>query len=354
MTKKRTPCYECGASGRAPHASSCGRGARLSAAARKGRQNRRTHTATPRPRTRRITQSVSASEPKLVNRVALIVDRSGSMAHIHNNAIEALNSRINELKAQAHDSGQETYVSIYDFGSHVNCVIRDAYVHSLRNYTVRDIRISGMTALMDAVSDATRDLESLPYDATADTSFLIEMFTDGMENQSRITRYQFTQLIARLLGTDRYTFAFSGPIGSRSSLENLGIPTGCIQEWEQTEAGVQEMTQNVNVGIQNFYATRSAGGTSTKSFFTPDLGSLSDTAVQRLTNLSSRFHSWNVDNYAPDGKPWEIRNFVIDRLGRSASARRRVGSQYQISRAYYELTKPTDVQPEKSLLMIGS
>ena len=344
MTAKKTPCTECTAPGREPHCNWCTIGIARSAAARKNQANRKKAPA----RKRRV--QVPATTPAVqVNRIALILDRSISMRGIHGNAIDALNAQINSIKLEASKHGQPTYVSVYDFGSDVNCVFSNQYIHGIQPLTVHDIRIDGLTALMDAVMMAARDLERLPDFGDPNVSFLVMTITDGAENQSQTTRSQFVSTMARLNATDRWSFVFSGPRNSRHYLTSLGVHDGNVQEWEQTEQGVATMTASSSVGLGTYMASRSAGQTNTKAFFTIDMSQVNDSDIKKMSNISKTFKVLKINNAATGGVEWNIRDFVEDRINKNATLRRQVGDSYGPGLAYYQLTKPEDVQAGKDL-----
>lgn len=332
MTKKKFPCFECDAVGYEPHSDWCDEGKRRSKAAKKTVKVRKYVKAQKAKR---------QSKPKkqLVNDVTIILDRSGSMARIKQNVIEAVNAQIAKLKDEAIKNNQKTLLSLYLFSDNVECLYKNVSITSF--VPLYDISIYGMTALMDAVGFAC-DKDQYSYANNEDVSYLVITITDGMENRSHsYTRQSFVKKINELNATDKYTFVFNGPVGSRLYLEELGIHPGNIQEWEQTYQGTFTMSQHTQSGISNYYTTRSAGHTSTKQFFNVDMSNVQTRDLRQLRNVASNYKVLKVTNAAPDGKEWLIKDFVVDRLG-----------LYEIGRAYYELTKTEEVQPQKDILIL--
>jgi uncharacterized protein YegL len=323
MTAKKFPCVECGATGRNPHLISCSIGRRRSK--------------------KKIVKS------QKITRVALVFDRSGSMSRIFRSAIASLNAQLNALKMHAQKHGQQTYVSLYDFGSDVRCVFRDRYIDSIQPITENDIWIDGLTAMMDATHVASSNLSQ--YTSEKGTSFLVIVITDGMENDSRMSERDFIREIDRLNDTDRWTFTFSGPRGSRRMLKDLGVHSGNIQEWDQTDRGVSDMGRNISSGIGNYMAGRAAGKSSTKQFFQVDMSKVADSDVRNMRDLSSSFKPLKVNNAGPGGSEWTIRDFVEDRMIRNRTFNRQTGGNYQIGYAFYQLTKTETVQPSKNILI---
>jgi len=82
------------------------------------------------------------------------------------------------------------------------------------------------------------------------------------------------------------------------------------------------------------------------NFFQPDMSKVSKSAVINLTDLSQDFRVWNVDNGIST-----IRDFVEDKL-RNIKLNKTLGRQYQIGRAYYQLTKTEEVQASKDMVIL--
>jgi hypothetical protein len=360
MTKKKFPCPECNAQGYEPHKLDCSIGKARSKAARKGRKPAAKPNRAKRNTARRqlpVTVGAGAgfdmAATKLVNRVAIVVDRSISTRLIHGDIINALNDQINTLKTEASQHGQETYLSVYDFGNDVRCLFKDQYIHSVQPIQHHQIQVHGLTAMFDAHGRAAADLEALPDANQDNVSFLVITITDGQENRSRnYSQYDFTANMQRLNGTDRWTFVFNGPPQSRGYLEAFGVHPGNIQEWEGTVTGVQNMTVNTSIGTQSYFTSRGQGQRSTDKFFV-NLSDVDDSDIQRMTDISHQFRIFQVDNADPDGREWQIRNFVEDRMNRRRS-RRDSHHFYKIGSAFYELTKPEKIQAAKDILVMDS
>jgi hypothetical protein len=97
----------------------------------------------------------------LINHVAFVVDRSGSMSDLKSKTIEVFDNQIKFLAKRSTELNQETRVSVYLFGSTVENVIFDMDV--LRLPSLKELyKIEGMTALIDATIQAISDLSSYP------------------------------------------------------------------------------------------------------------------------------------------------------------------------------------------------
>jgi len=361
MPNKTRPCPECGVTGRTRHVPSCMTGQRRSAMSRAAHAARRANAGAAAPKSKRrvrpvsVTQSLAQPAAKpLVNHIALVMDGSGSMVGVYDLVIATINAQIDRIKMESQDKNQATYLTVFSFGDEVHTpIINNTFIHQVNHVRFDQFKRGGSTALFDAIGEAITRFERLDV-SDPNTSFLIVTVTDGQENASRFWNRPVLQArIRRLQGTDRWTFAFSGPHGSKAEVQHqLDFYSGNVTEWENSRQGTQVMSANLSAGVSTFYGARSKGLTSTKSFFTPDLSQVSKRDLNKLRNVKDEFKVLPVDNSAADGREWEIRPFVEDRLAKNTTFRREAGNQYQVGNAYYELTKPEDVQPHKDILVL--
>lgn len=124
--------------------------------------------------------------------VAIILDRSGSMASIRNKAIGAVNGYLASLKADEGTSGALITLTIFD--SESIDVIRDgAPIASCAALTAAEYEPRGLTPLYDAIGATAAALEK----RAADRRVLV-IVTDGHENASQqFTRASILALISQ-------------------------------------------------------------------------------------------------------------------------------------------------------------
>lgn len=313
-----------------------------------------TPTKKAKPSKQKVTQvanpvgKVAPTPPKkMINRIALILDASGSMSGLRAKCLEETNKQIANIKAEAANSGQDTRISIYTFSDHsTKRVVNQEYFQSTPLLTLKDYVTGGGTPLVDAVTEACKDLEALDS-KTEDVSFLVVTLTDGDENTS--SQYNKTMLpsrLATLQGTDRWSFAFLGPKGCEWFLQRHGVPVGNIQVWEQTEQGLDIANQAVTRGVQSYYQGRTLGVTSTKGFFTTDLSKVTTKDLQKLNDLSDRFVRWTAD------KEDQVSALVNKKLSSPVLAKKVGSAQYTPGCAFYELMKAEKVQARKDLCVM--
>src|SRR6478736_3792709 len=92
-----------------------------------------------------------------IDHIAIVVDASGSMAHLARDVVKVVDSQIAYLAQRSKDLDREVRVSVYTFDDTVKCVIFDKDV--LRMPSIASLyRIGGLTALIEATMKSQEDL----------------------------------------------------------------------------------------------------------------------------------------------------------------------------------------------------
>ena len=226
-------------------------------------------TKKPKKKAAQTTTKSSAKtvpQAELVNHVAFVVDRSGSMAPISARIVEIFNDQLLKLKLLHKTSNQQTFVSLFTFSTAAD----EPRIHALPVSGLRPLkrlRCEGMTALFDATGKAIDELRSVGDDGDPAVSFLVIVLTDGHENSSTLYRTKLPALISSRQKTGRWTFAFLVPTGGVAACQRLGIPDENVQPWTTTTAGVDAMGRAMNRCVERFYAARAKGERSTLRVF---------------------------------------------------------------------------------------
>ena len=275
---------------------------------------------------------------KLKNKVLFLLDSSGSMSSLRRAAVDAFNRVLEAIKEGSKAAGQETTVGFYTFGETSNPVSRkffDAPIDSLKPLSYDAYRAEGNTPMFDCVGKAIED--ALALDTDEDTSFIVNVITDGAENASRnFNAASIKKLITKVQNTDKWTVTFLVPRGEgRGLVQGFGIPEGNVEEWDTTSAGATRAAAQISQGYASYFTARSAGKRSVKGFFTTDLSKLTAKEVKAaLTDLSGQVQTLKVTKEA------DIKSFVEDQ-----------GLTYLKGRAFYQLSKDEKVQSHKEILL---
>jgi len=283
----------------------------------------------------------------LVNHIAFVVDRSGSMGRIKAQVVRVFNNQLDTVQRNAKSAGQKTFLSTFMFHSTVDKPRHLATpVERVPKLALNDYQLGGSTALLDAVGTAITRLQKAKGATNKNTSFLVIIITDGQENASRHYTKSLKGLIAQVQKTGRWSLAFLVPPGSQNTLTPFGIPKGNVTVWDATAKGTKVMDMKLAAGLSSFYAARASGKKSVTAFFTTDMSKVDVKSLSTLKDLSKGFARWTVD------KEVSIRDFVNAKLKASPALRTKLGAAYETGRGFYELTKPETVQPRKTIAIL--
>jgi len=186
----------------------------------------------------------------------IILDESGSMGSMREEAIDACNQQIRDIRKNVEGEVFTERVGLVKFSSAVERTeIWDMPIGKVRNLQKKDYKPMGMTAMLDAVGLAIDSLLKLDDINDEETSVLINIISDGEENNSKEYNYQtIASKIKELQDTGRWTFTYSGANQDLSKLsEKLHIPVGNMQRWTATAKGLEESTRGRSKSYDTYF-----------------------------------------------------------------------------------------------------
>lgn len=286
-----------------------------------------------------VAPAPKATKTQRLTDVIFVLDRSGSMASLIDKARENLQQQIDTIRKDA-DADNKYRISVINFNDALNrtAVAQDALT-SIQSGQSLYMYASGGTKLYDAVLNAVELAKTLDTGAK-DHSFLISIITDGEENSSFNHVGTVQQAVMTQNKTDRYTFTYAGPRGSRQEGIRMGLSFGNTTEWEQTSAGVQYLGMVSNSSLGNYTQMRRRGIASATSFYaapvTKDAAAFADKLDDKLDDVSGRVKVERVT--AAD--PVIIKKFCEKKFG-----------LFPKGQIYYQLTESEKVQDYKQLIV---
>jgi uncharacterized protein YegL len=170
--------------------------------------------------------------------VALVLDRSGSMESARDETISGFNEYIQAIRETAEREELEVRVTLTTFNHQVQIEYVDAPLSRLETLTRATYQPDGMTAMLDAVGETIERLTGAPEDDT----FLVSIFSDGLENASeRYTYKEIAERIQRLTETGRWTFTYLGANQDLSQVSrDLNIDPGNVAAYQASPAGTAQ------------------------------------------------------------------------------------------------------------------
>lgn len=273
---------------------------------------------------------------RLINHVALVLDGSSSMQSHTRSLVKVADEQIRYLAKRSDELNQETRVSVYLFGSYVECLLFDMDV--MRLPSIADLyRANGMTALIDATMKSQDDLATTSQ-IYGDHAFLTFVLTDGMENYSREhNERSLTNAVSQ--AGENWSLAFLVPDRSSSDyVRRLGVSDGNIAIWNTASAtGITEAVSQIRTATETFMQGRAKGVRGSRSVFSTGIDAVNyRTVSEALTPLDkSEYVLYDVTMAE------QIRDCVARVVGR-----------YAKGKAYYQLTKREEIQPQKELIVV--
>lgn len=278
------------------------------------------------------------SSQNFINHIALVLDASGSMGHLAHQVVQVADNQIEYLAGRSKELDQETRVTVYtfDYNYNIKCPFYDKDV--LRLPSLKGMyNPNGNTALIDATLLALDDLSKTP-ELYGDHAFLAYVLTDGEENASK----NKPSVLASRIGSlkDNWTVAVFVP-DARGKFEakKFGFPADNIAVWDPSKSGMSEVGETIRKTTDAFMAARSTGVRGYKKLFNMGdaVASVSSSDVSKLDHLH----------------PGQYR--AIDVLVDSAIApfvETFTGRAYKLGEAYYQLSRPENVQPQKAIALM--
>jgi uncharacterized protein YegL len=161
---------------------------------------------------------------KGLTEIVFVLDKSGSMQSIKDDAIGGFNSFIEEQRKVE----GETKMSLVLFDDGVHTMYDGADIGTVEGLTAHTFVPSGMTALLDAIGLSIDNLGkrlSITTEAERPENVIIAIMTDGQENMSReYTKQRINEMVSHQTKEYNWQFIFLGAnIDSVATAKSFGI-----------------------------------------------------------------------------------------------------------------------------------
>lgn len=172
----------------------------------------------------------------------IIIDESGSMDIIKQQAIDSVNETIQTIRAaQERHENQEHYVSLVLFNDRVKTISDCMAIDKVQELTADTYQPNCSTALFDAIGMSLNALRRKVADVD---KVLVTVVTDGYENASREYSGQAIKALIEKLKTKGWVFAY---IGANHDIEAVAtsIAISNAMSFKATDEGVKGMSHRV-------------------------------------------------------------------------------------------------------------
>ncbi len=273
-----------------------------------------------------------------INHIALVLDASSSMNSLTQKVIQVADEQVQHLAMRSKELDQETRITVYTFSDSVQCVFYEKDV--LRLPSIKEVyRTSGMTALIDATIQSQDDLDKTAQ-LYGDHAFLTYVLTDGQENRSKRSPRQLTEKLTSL--PDHWSIGVLVPNKQGEDFaKRFGFFAGSIAIWDATSAqGLEDAASLIRNTTDSFMQARSTGNfRGTRGLFDMSAANLNPQVVKSaLVALQpGKYQLLDITK----GADLVIAEFV-----------RKHGYSYKMGMAFYQLSKPEDIQKQKAICVL--
>jgi uncharacterized protein YegL len=173
----------------------------------------------------------------------IIIDESGSMECIKQQAIDSVNETIQSIRAaQQRNEHQDHFVTIVTFNDYVKTVNECVAVDEINELTAESYQPNCCTALYDAMGFS---LTALQPKVAQDDKVLVTVVTDGYENASREYSSKAIKALVDQLKAQGWVFAY---IGANHDVEVVAASLSITNTmcFETTDDGVKKMSERLS------------------------------------------------------------------------------------------------------------
>jgi len=198
--------------------------------------------------------------------VAVVLDQSGSMDMMRQEAIDAFNDQIAPIKSmQTEDS--EVFVSLIVFSNEPTILFANKSADALFQLDKTTYIPHGWTAMYDAVGLAIETITQ--KDTQPDDAYLCTIISDGEENSSKkYSSERLASIVKELQEGGHWTFTYLGANQDLAVVsQKTGILIGNMAMFCATPQGMNDASKLHTHSTQSYSTSRASGQTQVKDFY---------------------------------------------------------------------------------------
>ena len=203
-----------------------------------------------------------STETKIYN--LIIIDESGSMDCIRQQAMDSVNETIQTIRAaQERNENQEHFVTLVTFNDTATIVNDCVPINEIKELTAESYRPDCCTALYDAMGIS---LNALQKKVSKEDKVLVTIVTDGYENASQEYNLQTIKALVEELKANGWVFAY---LGANQDAEEVAFSMSIdnAMSWESTREGTARMSKRLNYSRSRWYDEAATNSERIKGFF---------------------------------------------------------------------------------------
>jgi uncharacterized protein YegL len=236
--------------------------------------------------------------------VAIVLDKSGSMASTKEKTIVGYNEQVQQLKVNAKD--QEILVSLVTFNGEVYEHMWNESAEKLSEATAEDYMPHGGTAMRDAQGYTIKRLQETTDPNEKDVAYLVIVISDGETlNDKHFSKPQLRELIDGCQATGRWTFTYLGCSENylKEMAHETGIPVSNMAVWDNSrdDTALRGMRQTA-IRSSGYFAARAKGATAVCNYMSDDLDSVADFTAPDVNRIPDKTIASTLANAVQDAK----------------------------------------------------
>lgn len=219
--------------------------------------------------------------------VAIVLDKSGSMAGTKKETISGFNEQIQQMKENAKD--QEIFCSLVTFNGEVYEHLWNVNAGDLSEASESDYIPNGGTAMRDAMGYTIQKLLDTTDHANEDNAYLVVVISDGQTNTDQhYSSAGLKEMIEACRGTGRWTFTYMGCSKEyvESIAREMAIPLSNVAAWDNSGFGYATAgMSNQVMRSKKYFDSRAKGQTAVCNYMSDELGQVANfTTLQAETD----------------------------------------------------------------------
>ena len=203
-----------------------------------------------------------STETKIYN--LIIIDESGSMSCIRQQAMDSVNETIQTIRAaQKRNVNQEHFVTLVTFNDTATIVNDCAPVNEIKELTADSYCPDCCTALYDAMGIS---LNAVQKKVSKEDKVLVTIVTDGYENASQEYNLRTIKALVEELKARGWVFAY---LGANQDAEEVAFSMSIdnAMRWESTREGTAYMSERLNYSRSRWYDEAATNCERAEGFF---------------------------------------------------------------------------------------
>lgn len=210
--------------------------------------------------------------------VAIVLDKSGSMAGTKTQTIAGFNEQVQETKKNAKD--QEIFCSLVTFDGEVYEHLWNVPAKELTEASAEAYIPTGATAMRDAMGYTIQKLLNTTDHQNEDNSYLLIVISDGDTNSDKhYNPSAVREMVEACRGTGRWTFTYMGCTKEyvERIAKEMAIPTSNVAAWSNSTAGgASAGMSNQRKRLSKFYGARGQGVKACANYMSDEIGVSAD------------------------------------------------------------------------------